>query len=185
MSRSLQDILRAGAEHSRANAPRGARDCFAEREDLRRQVEGMDALRETSNVYKQMYEELLERHKGVMDRLEYSLDVEKKKMRMCMSNANEARAKGDREQEEYFEKCRIQARSAIQELNYVKHGHDQLPPEDGEPQAGERLNQERLAGWRRNELLGRLIRLKRAQAEREAEDEELARAIAASDLQDV
>ena len=114
MPRSLQDVLRAGAERSRANAPReiqtrlereeemreenrriryakdlpemakaakhawnrsweeakndvdmkrNARDCYAEREDLWRQVEGMDALRETSNVYKHLYNDLLVRHR--------------------------------------------------------------------------------------------------------------------------
>jgi len=179
MPRSLQDVLRAGAERSRANAPReiqtrlereeeireenrriryakdlpemakevkhawnrgweetkneadmrqGARDCFAEREDLWKRVEGMEALRETSHIYKQMYEDLLERHKGVMDRLEHSLDVEKMKERIFMGNANEARARGDMEDALDFEKRRIRARDAIQHIDYIMYGLADLPP---------------------------------------------------------
>ena len=174
MPRSLQDVLRAGAERSRANAPReiqtrlereeeireenrrivyakdlpemgrsvkhawnrgweetkneadmarGARDCYAEREDLWKRVEGMEALRETSHLYKQMYSDLLERHKGVMDRLERdNLDVEKKKEGIFMRLANEARAKGDKKASLDFEKRRIEARNAIRWYDYVMYG---------------------------------------------------------------
>lgn len=201
MPRSLQDVLRAGAERSRANAPReiqtrlereeeireenrriryakdlpemgrnvkhawnrlweetkneadfvrGARDCYAEREDLWKQVKGMEALRETSRIFEGMYDDLLERHKGVMDRLEHSQNQEKLKERIFMGNANEARARGDMEAALDFEKRRIMARDAIQHLDYIMYGLADLPPEDGE-----------------------------------TDDEALARGIAASDLQDV
>ena len=179
MPRSLQDVLRAGAERSRANAPRviqtrmerdeemreqalrmrnaknlkelgkeakhvwnrnweeaknevdmkdGARDCFAEREDLWRQVEGMDALRETSRIFEGMYDDLLKRHKGVMDRLEYSLDMQKIKERTFMENANRARARGDMKDAEDFEERRMRAGDEIQRLDYIMHGYAHLPP---------------------------------------------------------
>ena len=191
MPRSLQDVLRAGQERSRANAPRviqtqmereeemresarrivhaknwkeraneakhawnrnweearnqvdmkdGARDCFAEREDLWRQVEGMEALRETSNVYKHLYNDLLERHEGIVGRLMYSQNQEKLKERIFMGNANEARAMGNMEDAEDFEERRIRARDAIQKFNYIIYGFAGMPPE---PQAGERLERER------------------------------------------
>ena len=182
MPRSLQDVLRAGAERSRANAPReiqtvlereeeireenrriararnlpemgreikhaakrlweesknegdfvrGARDCFAEREDLWRQVEGMDALRETSRIFEGMYDDLLKRHKGVMDRLEHSLDMQKIKERTFMENANRARARGDMKDAEDFEERRIRAGDEIQRLDYIMHGFSyHVPPSD-------------------------------------------------------
>jgi len=274
MPRSLRDVLRAGAEHSRANAPRvlqtrlerdeemreqarrivharnlkeganevkhamqrnweeaknevdmrqGARDCYAEREDLWRQVEGMEALRETSNLYKHLYNDLQERHEGILGRLMYSQNQEKLKERIFTSNANEARAKGDMEAAEDFNERMLKARDAIQMFDYIMYGSAHLPPE---PQAGPRLDQERLAGWGRNRLMGMQRNLERTQAEermyqleadearkmgqverertaeaklreaqakantlqrfiKEAEDEALARGIAASDLQDV
>ena len=211
MPRSLQDVLRAGAERSRANAPReiqtrlereeeireenrriryakdlpemgrnvkhawnrlweetkneadmvrGARDCYAEREDLWKRVEGMDALRETSRVYKQMYNDLLERHEGIVGRLMYTQNQEKLKERIFTSNANEARAKGDMEAALDFEKRRIMARNEIQGYNYIMYGLADLPPEDGEAQA-----EERLAGSRRNRLMGMRRNLERTQAE--------------------
>ena len=213
MPRSLQDVLRAGMERSRANAPRviqtqmeraeemreenrrirnakdfpemakaakhawnrsweeakndvdmkrNARDCFAEREDLWRQVEGMEALRETSNVYKHLYNDLLTRHRGVMDRLEQSLDMEKKKERIFTGSANEARVKGDMEDALRYEERRIMARNEIQNLNYIMYGQEdpQL-----KPQAREQFDQERLAAWGRNRIMGMRINLERTQAE--------------------
>jgi hypothetical protein len=206
MPRSLQDVLRAGAERSRANAPReiqtrlereeemreehrrivhakdfpemgreakhawnrlweetkneadmhqGARDCFAEREDLWTRVEGMEALRETSHIYKQMYEDLLERHEQIVDRLMHSQNQEKLKERIFGNNANEARVKGDTEAALDFEKRRIMARNEVQMYNYIMHGSPFLPPEHDAAQAGGRLD--RLMGMWRN--------LERTQAE--------------------
>ncbi|MBD40285.1 MAG: hypothetical protein CMB11_09455 [Euryarchaeota archaeon] len=202
MPRSLQDVLRAGAEHSRANAPRvlqtrlereeeireenrrirnarnipeaakevkhawnrlweetgnevdfvrGARDCYAEREDLWRQVEGMDALRETSNVYKKLYEDLLKRHRGILGRLESLQNDEELKARVFKSNANEAQAMGNMEDAEDFNERMLKANDMIQMFNYIMYRSAYLPPEPPEPQAGERLDQERLEGMRRNQ----------------------------------
>ena len=213
MPRSLQDVLRAGQERSRANAPRvlqtrlereeeireenrrirnaknlpelgkeakhaanrlweesknevdfvrGARDCFAEREDLWKQVEGMDALRETNNVYKHLYNDLFVRHEGIVGRLMYTLNEAKLKERIFMSNANEARMKGDMEAALDFEKSRIMARNEIQNLNYIMYGIEDMPPE---PQAGEQLDQERLAAWGSNRLMAMRRNLERTQAE--------------------
>ena len=201
MPRSLQDVLRAGVERSRANAPRviqtqmereeemresarrivhaknwkeraneakhawnrlweetrnevdfvqGARDCFAEREDLWRQVEGMDALRDTSDLYKHLYNDLVVRYEGILSRAMYTQNQEKLKERIFRNNANEARMKGDMEAALDFEKSRIMARNEIQNLNYIMYGQEDPSLED-----------------------------------RETDDEALARGIAASDLQDV
>ena len=201
MPRSLQDVLRAGAERSRADAPReiqtvlereeeireenrrirnakdfpelgreakhawnrlweetrnevdfvrGARDCFAEREDLWRQVEGMDALRDTSDLYKHLYNDLVVRYEGILSRAMYTQNQEKLKERIFRNNANEARMKGDMEAALDFEKRRIMARNEIQNLNYIMYGQEDPSLED-----------------------------------RETDDEALARGIAASDLQDV
>ncbi len=197
MPRSLQDVLRAGVERSRANAPRviqtqmeraeemreenrrirnakdfpemakaakhawnrsweeakndvdmkrNARDCYAEREDLWRQVEGMEALRETSNLYKHLYDDLFERHAGIVGRLMYTRDQAKLKERIFMSSANEARMKGDMEAADDFGVKVLKVLDEIQNLNYIMYGQEDPPPED---------------------------------------DEALARGIAASDLQDV
>ena len=196
MPRSLQDVLRAGAERSRANAPReiqtrlereeeireenrriryakdlpemgrnvkhawnrlweetkneadmkqNARDCYAEREDLWKQVEAMDAIRETSHIYERIYNELLERHEQIMNRLKDSLEVEKMKERLFIRNADEARADGDLEAAEDQDMRLAKVRNEIQWYDYVMYGA----------------------------------------ARRMTEDEALARGIAASDLQDV
>jgi hypothetical protein len=180
MPRSLQDVLRAGAERSRADAPReiqtvlereeeireenrrirnakdfpelgreakhawnrlweetrnevdfarGARDCFAEREDLWKQVQGMDALRETSNVYKHLYNDLLVRHEGIVGRLMYTQNQEKVKERIFTGSANEARLKGDMEAALHYEERRIMARNEIQAYNYIMYGIEDMPPE--------------------------------------------------------
>ena len=195
MSRSLQDVLRAGQARSRANAPRvlqtrlereeeireenrriararnlpemgreikhaatrlweetgneadfvrGARDCFAEREDLWRQVEGMEALRETSNVYKQMYEDLLERHEQIVGRLMYRQNQAKLKERIFMSNANEARVKGDMEAAEDFGVKVLQVLDEIQGYDYIMYGLDHLPPERPYQNEGEEVGK---VGW--------------------------------------
>jgi hypothetical protein len=108
----------------------GARDCFAEREDLWRQVEGMDALRDTSDLYKHLYNDLRERHEGILSRLMYTQNLEKRKERIYTSNANEARVKGDMEAALDFEKRRIMARNEVQAYNYIMYGSAHLPPDD-------------------------------------------------------
>ena len=220
MPRSLQDVLRAGAERSRANAPRviqtrlereeeireenrrfrnatsipeaakevkhawnrlweethnevdfvrGARDCFAEREDLWKQVKGMEALRETSLVYKKLYNDLQEKHVGILGRLMYSQNEEKLKERIFAGNANEARLKGDMDAALDFEKRRIMARNEIQNLDYIMYGGANRYEATPEPQAGERRNQlmgmQLGADSRRNQLMGMRRNLEQTQAE--------------------
>ena len=141
---------------------RGARDCFAEREDLWKQVEGMEALRETSDVFKHLYNDLLVRHEGIVARLMYAQNQEKLKERIFTGSANEARAMGNMKDALHYEERRIVARNEIQNLNYILYGQEDPSLE---PQAGERLDQERLADWGSNRLMGMRRNLERTQAE--------------------
>jgi len=70
--------------------------------------------------------------------------------------------KGDMEAALDFEKRRIMARNEVRNLNYIMYGQEdpQL-----KPQAREQFDQERLAAWGRNRIMGMRINLERTQAE--------------------
>jgi hypothetical protein len=125
----------------------GARDCFAEREDLWRRVEGMDALLEANHTWERLYKDVHEQYKGVIGRLKGDLASQERRERLLLDNLNDARANGDTENVNYYEVHLHNAREEIRRYNYYLYGVGPSAPED--------------------------------------EDEALARAIAASDLQDV
>jgi vacuolar-type H+-ATPase subunit I/STV1 len=160
----------------------GARDCFAEREDLWRQVEGMDALRETNDHLK-----------GSLKALESMLDMTNQDAyKLC-----------DNIRDKLFETFR----QLKAENEYKETLDEKLDPNSGFVHETREayftnLMLSKCAGERISELQGNIrwlqtllhdaVGVKRStqhdyatQVESEKEDEALARAIAASDLQDV